>query len=381
MAKCGITNISGGGAASSDDCTATKNKVLMGYTAITKDSNDEVNEGTIPTLGGNAFGGADETAFDTSPIVGAANNNAVGAFDYPLHGYFDNDAVRVHIPNLLPNNIKAGVKVGGKKASLTGTFTSDANAQSSQILTGRSAYVNGVKVNGTMPIQNAETDGDRVWATKASNWAGTFNVGVRNGYYLNGVNWVRYDVPTYRPENIKKGVNIGGVIGTWEGWVPQPTDVYYRGTNTSLYGYGHEGNGSGTFRLETGAIRATAARPYMSIRTVNLSIYNRINVEFRFDGNAEPSYPLSSLENFNLRMKVEDSPKTFTRTAGSAVVNPGTNITLSVGLENLDMTAQYLYIYLTLAGRYWWDFGDDDYAWAYKDDCRFNGWVYRVWFS
>lgn len=215
MAKCGITNISGGGSASSDDCTATKDKVLKGYTALTKDSNDEINEGTIPTLSGNAFGGADETAFDTSPIVGAANNTAVGAFDYPLHGYFDNDAVRVHIPNLLPSNIKAGVKVGGKKASLTGTFTSDANSQSSHILSGQSAYVNGIKINGAIPWQNAEIEGtDRVWSQGMSNWAGTINLKVRNGHYLNGVNWIQQDIPNFQPGNIRQGVNIGGVIGT-----------------------------------------------------------------------------------------------------------------------------------------------------------------------
>ena len=69
-------------------------------------------------------------------------------------------------------------------------------------------------MTGSIPIQNAETDSDRIWATKASNWAGTFNIGVRNGHYLNGVNWVRYDVPNYQPWNIKKGVNIGGVVGT-----------------------------------------------------------------------------------------------------------------------------------------------------------------------
>lgn len=369
MAKCGITNISGGGAASSDDCTATKNKVLMGYTAITKDSNDEVNEGTIPTLSGNAFGGADETAFDTSPIVGAANNNAVGAFDYPLHGYFDNDAVRVHIPNLLPNNIKAGVKVGGKKASLTGTFTSDANAQSSQILTGRSAYVNGVKVNGTMPIQNAETDGDRVWATTASNWAGTFNVGVRNGHYLNGVNWVRYDVPTYRPENIKKGVNIGGVIGTWEGWVPQPTDLYYRGNNPGniQLSYG---------RFESGAIRVNKERlTIFGGSPINMAQYSYINIELQFDSINAGGRNHSVISRLGIKDKNYSS---FTEEIGQ-VITPIVygNYTIRIPTHNRQQT----YVPMaTVTIQYEW-YSNSDEEWKWSNEGTWNGWVYRIWLS
>jgi hypothetical protein len=375
MAKCGTTNINGGGSASSDDCTATKDKVLKGYTALTKDSNDEVNEGTIPTLSGNAFGGADETAFDTSPIVGAANNNAVGAFDYPLHGYFDNDAVRVHIPNLLPNNIKAGVKVGGKKASLTGTFTSDANAQSSHILSGRSAYVNGVKVNGTMPIQNAETDGDRVWATTASNWAGTFNVGVRNGYYLNGVNWVRYDVPTYRPENIKKGVNIGGVIGTWEGWVPQPTDLYYRGNNIANLSLNYSGVGKATF--ESGGIRVEKASSYLYTSTpFNFERYNYINIEIYFETKYSTVY---SYRNYGVSAKIVPSKHTSQNRRTYITGGDNRSYTISIPLNGLSFTDTYR-LDIGHAGEYY-SSSDDDSGWYWSYEDRWIGWIYRIWVS
>lgn len=33
--------------------------------------------------------------------------------------------------------------------------------------------------------------------------------------------------------NVKKGVNIGGIVGTWEGYVPGAQDLYYYGNNIS----------------------------------------------------------------------------------------------------------------------------------------------------
>lgn len=49
-------------------------------------------------------------------------------------------------PNLLAENIKSGVTISG----VTGTFTNDGTATASDILTGKTSYVNGGKVTGTM---------------------------------------------------------------------------------------------------------------------------------------------------------------------------------------------------------------------------------------
>lgn len=51
MAKAIICS-GGGGGSGSDDCTATRSRVLEGYTAITQDSDDEPAEGTIESMAG-----------------------------------------------------------------------------------------------------------------------------------------------------------------------------------------------------------------------------------------------------------------------------------------------------------------------------------------
>ena len=347
MAKYGVTNIAGGGGVGSDEISVTKEYVLDGKTYVGADTDDEIGIGKMANNGTTAN----------------QSLNASGSF-YIKKGYHAQDFT------VIANSL----------ASQTpGTATAGS------ILNGDSAYVNGNKITGSMP--NYSSTPTAIDAIRINN--NRFEVAVARGFH--GYSWANggYEYLSYdqianaiglTPEKLKKGVRVCGRTGTWEGWVPQPTDIYYRGTNTSLGYFGHDGNGNGTFTAQTGGLRAMAARPYMYMSKVDLSRYNRINVEFRFDGNAETSYPLSGLQNYWMRMSVEDSPNTFKRVAGSGTIGAGTNLTLSVGLENLDMTTG-LYIYITLAGRYWWDWGDDSYDWNYNEKCRWNGWVYRIWLS
>ena len=125
---------------------ATADKIASGYSAWV---NGLKVFGSLPQLGGDVFGSnGSPTCFDESPIVSSAYNSYVGAFDYPLYGWFPKGNHRVHIPNLIPANIKAGVKVGSANGYILGSYTSDANATADKIVSGYSAYVNGNRIDG-----------------------------------------------------------------------------------------------------------------------------------------------------------------------------------------------------------------------------------------
>ncbi|MGC6177010.1 hypothetical protein [Lacrimispora sp. 38-1] len=98
-------------------------------------------------------------------------------------------------------------------------------------------YHNGSgKVTQNIPIQGADVSGtDRAWATNISCWEGVACLGVRNAHYLNGVNWIQGNIPNFNAGNIKKGVSMGGLVGTFEGYVPTATDLYLRGNNISQW--------------------------------------------------------------------------------------------------------------------------------------------------
>ncbi len=88
--------------------------------------------------------------------------------------------------------------------------TSDATAQASEILTGKSAYVGGSKVDGSMPNRGAVSGSISALSTPYS---------IQNGYH-DGSGTVGIDsteAAKIIDTNIKSGVTILGVTGTYAG--------------------------------------------------------------------------------------------------------------------------------------------------------------------
>lgn len=112
-----------------------------------------------------------------------------------------------------PEQVQKGVTFHDKSgALLTGTSTKDsdtkdATAKAGEILSGKTAYVNGAKVTGTMANNGAQ---DSTIATKAQ------VVTIKNGFH-DGSGTVQID-PTEQAkiigDNILEGITILGVQGT-----------------------------------------------------------------------------------------------------------------------------------------------------------------------
>lgn len=86
-----------------------------------------------------------------------------------------------------------------------GIDTSDATATSSDILSGKTAYVDGLKITGNIAFQPAKTITPTI----------SDQIAVSSGYYTGGIVTVKGD-SNLIAENIKSGVSIFGVNGTLE---------------------------------------------------------------------------------------------------------------------------------------------------------------------
>lgn len=129
-----------------------------------------------------------------------------------------------------------GILKGSDDEPVQGRLELTGNAQAAHVLNGETFYTNNAKSKqtGTMP-NRGDYNG---WGNSKGNDAGNQRMWVKvpSGYYNENANvflsWedIR-NMAGITPEKIKKNEPIMGIIGSWEGYVPLATDIYYNGAN------------------------------------------------------------------------------------------------------------------------------------------------------
>lgn len=130
--------------------------------------------------------------------------------------YGGNTLIDLTGDTVTPATMLAGVKAHDKSGEvIEGTCTfdvnsTDATATAAEILKGKTAYARGSKVTGTM-VNNGAVSGSI--GTKAGTY--TVPIGYHDGSGKVGINAT--EQAKIIPSNIKSGINILGVTGTYAG--------------------------------------------------------------------------------------------------------------------------------------------------------------------
>lgn len=252
----------GGGGAGSDECTLIRANLPQGLTAVTADSDDEAVEGLLNT---------ETTVTDSHVLEGQSYlkfNSQTKLFERRSGGLKNNGAISGSLNCGQSKTIPAGYTTGGTVTANSLASQTPGNAHAGAILAGHSAWVNGAQVVGGIPSYGGQTVAPQTYAQTLS-IAGHYNTG----------NVVINPFPLPPAEYLKKGVNWYGVVGTHNGWVTEPTDLYSYGNNIK----GWIASNGDYIRFDSSQITlkyASIALYIVTSQGINLSGFSKFNIHF-----------------------------------------------------------------------------------------------------
>ena len=185
-------------------------------------------------------------------------------------------------PNLLAVNIKSGVTISG----ITGTFTNDGTATASDILTGKTSYVNGGKVTGTMKNLSGG------WSVQ--NLTPTYDASL-SSIKLQHANSVQGYFPANTSISYYSSISNFGDATT--------SDVAYGKTFTSSAGLKVTGVGK---LFEANYMGDTVTLDQRDINFLSLDFANNIMTIKPYNINS-PTSRVTGVDNYSIRIRQSDS--------------------------------------------------------------------------
>lgn len=266
--------MSGGvGGVTSDDVTARREHVLQGYTALTADSDDEPVQGTMTNRGNIVDTVSFENAHWDSKFLARMeqgfylqNGQRKPCVAIPY-------SVLANVAGIDANRMLSNLTVAGITGKVKMINTQDSNyrinksaafgidywtepsnptfyidlphgnayynrndghphvcidaanlgtAGADSVLNGQTATSqNGVRFSGTIPrwicgtgdVISANNGDGHAWDDIYAGRGRGIVVGIKNGHYIQGADWVFLPSPNLYPQNVIKGININGVTG------------------------------------------------------------------------------------------------------------------------------------------------------------------------
>lgn len=265
-----------------------------------------------------------------------------------------------------------GILKGSDDEPVQGTLELTGNAQAAHVLNGETFYTNNAKSKqtGTMP-NRGDYNG---WGNSKGNDAGNQRMWVKipQGYYNENANvflsWADIrNMAGITADKIKKNESIMGIIGSWEGYVAGPTDLYNRGNNPYNFTGYKVTNEAGGLRLLGYSGSSTSTRFHIASSGVfNFVPYSRLRIWFTVD-----SVKYYSDSNYAFAFKV----------SGSSMI---AQVTLNGNLNTLYMAEFDIASWAaasTLAVEFETKFyndasgSDSDPSWSVTP---FNAWIYQI---
>lgn len=268
-----IRAITGGG--STQDADAVAGDIRAGKTAYARGSKivgtlASVNPG-VPTISVSSSGTVTASVTQSAGIVDAATTPST----HKLSSSDDSAFVK--------ENIKAGVTIFGVSGNYSGsgTDTQDANAVAGDIRTGKTAYVKGVKVTGTLLEKTAQTY-----------TPGTASQTIPANRITTGVQTIQGD-SNLVASNIKNGISIFGVTGNYSGSGSDTSDATASASDIRSGKTAYISTGKTTGTMST----VTAPNPSISVSSsgVITSSYS-MSSGYTSGGNKSATKTLSSAD-------------------------------------------------------------------------------------